>query len=236
MGGTFNKVFARLANKPILIHTLLNFSKCSRVDKLIVVVAAHEVEIVTKLLNCFKKLKPYKVVAGGTERQYSVYNGLSAIDPATDIVLVHDAARPLITVPVIDSVIDEVIRSGAAVAAVPVTNTIKVIDNDKNVISTPDRNTLWMMQTPQGFKKELLVKAHEKAQLDNYLGTDDASLVEYLGQRVKVVMSNYDNIKITSPSDLFYAETILSKAISEKRPKLVNVLDKIKNHWERMHK
>lgn len=232
MGAPFNKVFAALSDKPILIHTLLSFSRCSAVDNFIVVAAPDEVEPVAKVLHSLPGIKPCKVVAGGTERQYSVYNGLRQVSPKTDIVLVHDAARPLISPNVINNVISEVVRSGAAVAAVPVTNTIKVIGNDNMVVNTPDRSTLWMMQTPQGFKKDLLVGAHEQARQDGYLGTDDASLVEHIGHPVRVVMGDYKNIKITSPDDLIYAEAILGKKAVSKVKAEVSVA--ISNAFEEM--
>ncbi len=211
MGASFNKVFAALSDKPILIHTLLSFSRCNLVDNFVVVTAPHEVEPVSLVLKSIPLIKPCKVVAGGSERQYSVYNGLMAVPDRTDIVLVHDAARPLISASVIAAVINEAKQTGAAVAAVPVTNTIKVIGNDNLVVNTPDRHTLWMIQTPQGFNKDLLLKAHEQARTDNFLGTDDASLVEHINCPVKVVMGDYKNIKITSPDDLVYAEAMLGK-------------------------
>lgn len=231
MGAPFNKVFAALSDKPILIHTLLNFSRCTKVDNFIVVAAPEEVDPVEKVLHALPGLKPCSVVAGGTERQYSVYNGLIEAKKA-DIVLIHDAARPLISIKVINAVIAEVENSEAAVAAVPVTNTIKVIDRNNNVVSTPDRSTLWMMQTPQGFKKDLLLKAHEKAREDNYLGTDDASLVEHIGHPVKVVMSDYKNIKITSPDDLIYAEAVFGKKAVNKVKSEVSAA--ISNAFEEM--
>nr|WP_231038612.1 2-C-methyl-D-erythritol 4-phosphate cytidylyltransferase [Pectinatus haikarae] len=232
MGASFNKVFAALSDKPILIHTLLSFSRCNLVDNFIIVAAPGEVEPVSKVLNSLPGIKPCKVVAGGTERQYSVYNGLMEVSADTDIVLVHDAARPLITSGVIKNVIDEVKCSGAAVAAVPVTNTIKVIGDDNTVVNTPDRNKLWMMQTPQGFRKDLLLEAHERARLDKYFGTDDASLVEHIGHPVRVVMGDYKNIKITSPDDLIYAEAVLGKKAVSKVKNGVSVA--ISNALEEM--
>lgn len=117
MGLGFNKIFTELSGKPILIQTLLTFSRCDCVDELIIAVDINEMEIIRKVLSKIPKLKPYKIVAGGSERQYSVYNGLMAVDPASDIVLVHDAARPLISETVIQNVINEVMISGSAVCA-----------------------------------------------------------------------------------------------------------------------
>ena len=143
-------------------------------------------------------LKPYKIVAGGSERQYSVYNGLMAVSPEADIVLVHDAARPLISERVIQNVVDEVMLSGSAVCAVPVKDTTAVIDEMGFIEKVPDRDKLWAIQTPQGFRKEILAQAHQKAQEDDFLGTDEASIVRRTGRSVKLVMGDYDNIKITT--------------------------------------
>lgn len=220
MGASFNKIFAGLSDKPILIHTLISFSRCNLVDNFVVVAAKEEVESISRVLNSMPGIKPCKVVAGGSERQYSVYNGLLAVPKETDIVLVHDAARPLITAKVIENVIAEVKSSGAAVAAVPVTSTIKVVDDNNVVTHTPKRETLWTIQTPQGFRKDILLEANEKARQENFLGTDDASIIENMGYSVKVVMGDYKNIKITSPEDLVFAEAVLGK----------KAVKKVKNH------
>jgi 2-C-methyl-D-erythritol 4-phosphate cytidylyltransferase len=145
-------------------------------------------------------------VAGGSERQYSVWNGLKRVADAADVVLVHDAARPLVTAQTIEAVIKAAREQGAAIAAVPEKNTIKVVSDAGIVKSTPVRSTLWAVQTPQGFRKEILIEANEKAETDGFLGTDDASLVERLGRPVHVVMSDYSNIKVTTPEDLLVAE------------------------------
>ena len=207
-----NKVFLELAGKPILVHTLLKFSRCEAVDKLVVVVAPEEVLFIKRALRGVPGLKPYTVVAGGAERQFSVANGLKAMDPETDLVLVHDAARPLVSPVTIACVIDEARRSGAAIAAVREKNTVKVVDSNGIVKKTPERAQLWEVQTPQGFKREIIEEAYQKAMQDGTMGTDDASLVERLGVPVKVVTSDYRNIKITTPEDLLVAEAFLRQA------------------------
>ena len=131
------------------------------------------------------------------------------MDPATDIVLVHDAARPMVTVETIEQVISAARLHGAAIAAVKEKNTIKLVAADGIVQSTPDRANMWSIQTPQGFQRELLIEAYMKASQDGFLGTDDASLVERLGRPVYVVESDYRNIKITTPEDLLIAEAFL---------------------------
>ena len=186
MGLGFNKIFTEFSGKPILIQTLLTFSRCECIDELIIAVDIHEMDIITKVLSKIPKLKPYKIVAGGSERQYSVYNGLMAVNPESDIVLVINAARPLISETVIQNVVNEVMLSGSAVCAVPVKDTTAEINSLGFIEQVPDRNKLWAIQIPQGFKKEILLEAHQKAQEDQFLGTDEASLVRRTSHPVKL--------------------------------------------------
>lgn len=204
-----NKVFLELAGLPILVHTLRRFSQSAKIDYLVVVVAAEEVEEIRTLLGRVPDLKPFQVVAGSTERQYSIANGLAALPDDADVVLVHDAARPLVTVQTIEAVIKAAQENGGAIAAVPEKNTVKMVSSDGLVAKTPPRETLWEVQTPQGFRKDLLLEAYRKAKEENFLGTDDSSLVERLHVPVKVVESEYQNIKITTPEDLVIAEALI---------------------------
>lgn len=206
-----NKVFLELLGKPILIHTLMTFSDCVAVDDLIVVVGSDEISTVKRVLRGIPGLKPYQVIVGGTERQYSIANGLAALNKNTDIVLVHDGARPLTSKAVITAVVEEARQGGAAITAVPAKDTIKIINADHVVTATPERRSLWTVQTPQGFKREIILQAYQKAAMENFLGTDDASLVERLGVTVKVVEGDYSNLKITTPEDLIIAEAFLRK-------------------------
>ncbi len=203
-----NKVFLSLLGKPILYHTLRAFAAVPEVKELIVVTGEEEVAALRRSLHHLPGLPAVKVVAGGSERQYSVWNGLRASSADADVVLVHDAARPLVTRETIENVIAAAKENGAAIAAVPEKNTVKIVE-DGVVASTPDRSKLWAVQTPQGFQRDLLMKANEKAETDGFLGTDDASLVEHYGAKVHVVMDSYQNIKITTPEDLVVAEAFL---------------------------
>ena len=207
-GGT-NKNLLELRGEPILIRTLKIFSKVERVNFLIVIVAAHEVAAVEKLLNATPELKPWRVTVGGSERQYSIANGLKLLPDDAEIILVHDAARPLVTARTINAVIDAAETFGGAIAAVPAKDTIKVVDAQGFVKHTPPRAELVAVQTPQGFRRKILLTAYERAAQENFLGTDDASLVERIGGRVKVVAGGYDNIKVTTPEDIAVAETLL---------------------------
>lgn len=209
-GGT-NKNLLNLMGEPILIRTLKTFSQVERVNFLIVVVGEHEIETVEKLLNATPELKPWVVTVGGSERQFSIANGLKLLPDDSEIVLVHDAARPLVSTKTIDEVIDAAQKFGGSIAAVPAKDTIKIVGADGFVRFTPPRRELVAVQTPQGFKRDILLRAYQKANDEGFLGTDDSSLVERLGIRIKVVTSGYDNLKITTPEDIFVAETLLRK-------------------------
>ena len=208
-----NKVLLELLGKPSLVRTLLRFSECAAVDDFIVVVGEEDVETVTAILAKTGGLKPFRVVAGGSERQYSVRNGIAALHPDTEVVLVHDAARPLVSVKTIEAVVAEAWRSGAAIAAVRAKNTIKIVRGDGVVESTPERGKLWEVQTPQGFRRDILEEAYRRAEADGFLGTDDAGLVERLGLPVRVVEGGYRNIKVTTPEDLWIVETFMERDV-----------------------
>ncbi len=206
-----NKVFLDLLGKPILVHTLQRFSRSKNIHHLVVVVAAEEVSLIRKILKAVPGLKPYQVVAGGSERQYSIANGLAVVPKESEIILVHDAARPLTSIETIDRVVAGAREVGGAIAAVPEKNTVKIVDEDGIVKETPPRKMLWEVQTPQGFRRDILLEAYRKAEEDGFLGTDDSSLVERLGVPVRVVESDYRNIKVTTPEDMLIAEAFLQK-------------------------
>lgn len=207
MGAGTNKIFLELCGESVLVRTLKTFSQSERINFLIVV--TNEVETVTEILKATPNLKPFAVTAGGSERQYSIANGLKLVPAETKTILVHDAARPLVTLETIEKVIDAAEKFGGAIAAVPEKNTIKIINAEGFVKSTPPRADLVAVQTPQGFSKEILMRAYEQAAQDNFLGTDDASLVERIGGKIKIVPDSYKNIKITTPEDIKIAETFL---------------------------
>lgn len=209
MQAGMNKVLLELMGTPILVRTLLQFSRSQYIGHLIVSVAQEEVSFIRHLLRRVSGLKPVTVVAGGSERQYSIANGLRALPEETDIVLVHDAARPLISVETIDAVIEAARTVGGGIAAVPAKSTMKIVSDERLVVQTPPRETVWEVQTPQGFRRDILLAAYEKAEQDGYLGTDDSCLVERLNVPIRVVESSYRNIKITTPEDILIAETLL---------------------------
>lgn len=212
MQASGNKVYLPIDGVPVLAHTLKVFDKCELINEIVVVVPRNEIDYCsTKVLKPLVLSKPVTIMAGGKERQDSVLCGLNETAANCDFVVVHDGARPLLTLGLLESVIRESFAWGGAIAAVPVKDTIKLADNNGFVASTPDRDRLWSVQTPQSFRKDILVEAHELAGAKGILGTDDAFLVEQLGSRVKLVAGDYENIKITTPEDLNLAEVILSR-------------------------
>jgi 2-C-methyl-D-erythritol 4-phosphate cytidylyltransferase len=207
-----NKQFIELEQVPIIIHTLKVFQGHSMCTGIILVINEQEKEDFQKLLKKYRVTKIKAIVPGGSERQYSVYNGLQAVDDG-ELVLVHDGARPFITHKRIEDLVKKAYESGAAILAVPVKDTIKRAE-DGIVVETVERSTLWSVQTPQAFHLSLVLDAHHQANKENYLGTDEASLIERAGKRVSIVLGDYTNIKLTTPEDLLLAKAILDRSKS----------------------
>jgi 2-C-methyl-D-erythritol 4-phosphate cytidylyltransferase len=208
MGVGKNKLFIELQGIPVFIHTLRIFSSDKHCSKIIMSVQPDDQEEMKHLIKEYQIEKKVTFVSGGTERQHSVYNGLKNMT-SDGIVLVHDAARPFIQQTLIAELVESAENFGAAVLAVPVKDTIKKVANGM-VMETVERSSLWAVQTPQAFRVPLLTKAHEYAEKVGFLGTDDASLVEYLGEKVAIVKGDYNNIKLTTPEDLSFANAILT--------------------------
>ncbi|MEN6414657.1 MAG: 2-C-methyl-D-erythritol 4-phosphate cytidylyltransferase [Veillonellales bacterium] len=211
MGGGINKIFIPLFDCPILVHSVRMFSHCPAVDSLVIVSAAGEAAQVEELLRNLTDVKPWQVVEGGSERQYSIARALTAIETETDIIVIHDGARPLVEAPAIEQVIATARQYRAAGIAVPVKDTIKSVNEAGFITETPERKALWAMQTPQAFEAGLLRQAYLEADRRQYLGTDDAGLVERLGIPVKIVAGSYRNIKITTPEDLIIAQALMKQ-------------------------
>ena len=204
-----NKQYIEIRGIPVLVRTLQAFESCGIINEIVLVV--NEADIMyckQEIIDSFRFGKIKSIVCGGKERQQSVYNGLAGADKSTDIVVIHDGARPFITEECIAESVRDALEHGAACAAVPVKDTIKTADQGNFIESTPDRSKLWAIQTPQAFKYDLIMKAHESARHDGFTGTDDAVLIERLGHRVRLVMGDYLNIKITTQEDLIFAEAI----------------------------
>lgn len=202
-----DKIFAPLAGKPVIVRVVDVFEKCASVHEIVVVVSQQNLENARRLIAERKWSKVSEVCAGGERRQDSVAAGLARLHPC-DWVLVHDGARPLVTVELIERGLEEAKETGAAVAAVPVTDTIKLAGDDMLVQGTPPRRSLWAVQTPQIFRYNIITTAYRQTK---YEVTDDATLVERAGYKVKLYMGAYDNIKITTPQDMALAELLVKK-------------------------
>jgi 2-C-methyl-D-erythritol 4-phosphate cytidylyltransferase len=204
MGG-IDKVFAPLGGRPALAYVLDAFEECQAISQIIVVVNKDSLKKCRQLIAEKKYAKSIEVCAGGKRRQDSVAAGLQKLKDC-DWVVIHDGARPLVTRELIEDGLAAAEETGAAVAAVPVTDTIKTAGDDRIVLETPPRQNLWAVQTPQVFRADIILRAYQKTKDEV---TDDASLVEALGTRVKLYMGSYDNIKITTAKDLLVAEVLL---------------------------
>jgi len=210
MGAGVSKPYLEVYGRPLLAYTLETFQKHPLIEGIILVVEAGAVsycceEIVDKY--GFTKVK--SVVVGGKERQDSVMCGLAYLDKDTEWIAVHDGARPLISGDIITRALHTAFEADAAVVGVRVKDTIKVVGQDLTIIETPDRHKLWQIQTPQIFRRQLLERAYIQAAQEGWLGTDDASFVERLGQKIRMVEGEYLNIKITTPDDLIYFKAML---------------------------
>ncbi len=213
MGAGENKVFLPLMGRAVLAHTLDAFSRCGSVDEIVVVAAADEMARVESMAGSELFGKSIRVVPGGAERQDSVAAGLAAL--GTEGALVHDAARPLVTTELIEACCAAAEKTGAAAAAVPVKDTIKVAAGGM-IVSTPDRASLLAVQTPQAFGRLALLEAHRLARDAGVAATDDAMLFERLDLPVAAVPGHESNLKITTPEDLLVAELILARRRREK--------------------
>ncbi len=209
MGPDVDKAFLSLGSKPVLIYSLLAFEKCAEIDEIILVVRKERIESARCAVQMFGCTKVRKIVAGGTQRQLSVAKGLAEVSEDTDIVAVHDGARPCITPTMIMETIKSARQYGSGVAAVKVTDTIKMVSKGQVIARTIDRTKLWQVQTPQAFKRELLEKAFKAVRKKKLKITDEASAVELISDAVRLVPSSSSNIKITSPDDLVLAAALM---------------------------
>lgn len=216
MQNDMRKQYLSLAGQPILLHTLLAFDRCDAIDQLFLVIPADDIAFCRgNLLTSRSFQKKISLVAGGTERQQSVYNGLVAMgsavgDPAGHEVLIHDAVRPLLTCELIRACIDGVRQYGACIPAIAAFDTLKQVDARGVIRETIPRKDIYLAQTPQAFHYEWIRQAHEHAVENHITATDDASLVEAVGRKVRIIEGDRLNIKITHPADLLLAEAILA--------------------------
>ena len=203
-----DKVMAELNGEPMIARTVRQFQNCDAISEIVIVTREDLILPISGLCKNMPKVKA--VVAGGKSRQESVHMGLNALSDKVKLAAVHDGARPLITWQVIDRVVRAANTYGAAAPAIPVKDTIKVVEG-RVVKYTPDRATLFAVQTPQVFDFDLLRGALKKAEQDGAQVTDDCSAVEMMGMTVKIVEGDERNIKVTTPMDLKIAEMLLEE-------------------------
>jgi 2-C-methyl-D-erythritol 4-phosphate cytidylyltransferase len=204
------KQFLLLDGQPIVSRTLAVFETVNEVQEVTLVVPEGQEERCRReWVDAHGLKKVSHLVPGGKRRQDSVYAGLQMISPETDIVLVHDGVRPFVTSSIICRTIEAAARCGGALVAIPVKDTVKKAGSDGRVSATLDRTSLWLAQTPQAFRKPILMEAYQKAYIDGVIQTDDAALVERLGYPVQIIEGAWDNLKITRPDDLLLAQEIV---------------------------
>lgn len=214
MQAKINKILLTIEEKPLIYHAIKVFEDSNLIDNIILVINKDDNEEIKDLVKKYSFRKIKNIVFGGEKRQDSVYNGIKAIEKEDneDIILIHNAANPFVDRTTIKELIEETKIHGAAVAAIKAKDTIKEVDENNFVIKTLDRKKLWQMQTPQAMKFSLAKKAFENAYNNNFYATDDVALVEKLGEKVKIVETNKENIKITTPEDLQLAEKLKTGA------------------------
>ena len=208
MGAGQNKLFLQLAGKSILLHTLQVFQQDINCTGIWLAVKDEEREFIQSLLKTNGITKVKGLPTGGEERQHSVHSCIKEMDNV-EIVLVHDAARPFITHPIISQLASVAFEKGAAIAGVRAKDTMKIV-KEGIIKETVDRESLWIIQTPQAFRFDLLAQAEDVAEKVGFLGTDEAMLVERLGHKIHVVESSYENVKMTTQEDLLFGEAILA--------------------------
>jgi len=211
IGGKVPKTYLPICGRPMVLRTLDQFFSAQAIEEVVLVIAADEFLRCETMLRDDSELanRPWILQSGGPTRQQSVKKGLEKIGSDTDIVVIHDGARPFVSPALIDRCVQASRDKGAVVVGVPVRDTIKIVSNDRWVQTTLSRSSLWAIQTPQVFRKQWIVEAHDRAAREAFEATDDAMLVERTGKPVFVVDGESTNIKITTPEDVWFAEALL---------------------------
>ncbi len=207
-----DKIFLELAGRPVIAHTWLRFEAVPSIDEVVVVVRAGMEPAFEEIAARLGLLKPWRLVAGGAERQDSVWNGLKATHAACEWVAIQDGARPCTAVSVIEDTLAAARESGAAVAAQRVTDTLKQSADGRVIDRTVDRSTLWAVQTPQAFRRDVILRAIEEVRRQGRVLTDDTAACEAIGQPVRLVESPFPNPKVTYPGDVPYIESLLARS------------------------
>lgn len=212
MGGAVKKPFLQIHGKPIFLHTIERFAQNEKISEIILVVGETEIQSLHDTWqSTLEANKVKKIVPGGKRRQDSVYNGICQVSSDAEIILIHDIVRPLVRKEHIEAVIDKAKETGAAILAAPMKATVKEVGNNFLVQRTIPRNILWMAQTPQGFKSNLILNVFSQLKNSDIEFTDDAQMVEKAGYPVYIVPGTDENIKITTPEDIRLAEALLGQ-------------------------
>ena len=212
MGPNVDKTFLEIAGKPVLAHTWQRFANAQCIDEIILVVRDGMQSAFQEIAEKFSLNKPFRLVVGGKERQDSVWNGLEAVSPNTEIVAIQDAARPCTSEALIEATIAAARETGAAVAAQAIIDTIKESADGKTIDRTLDRSRLWAVQTPQTFRVEIIRRALAEVRKRGLLVTDDTAACDVIGQPVRLVVTPQPNPKVTRPEDLPYISLLLQNA------------------------
>lgn len=212
MNAKISKPFIPIFGKPIIAYTLEKFEQCKLIEKIYLIVNREEKDLYLKnIILRYNFTKVQGLIEGGKTRQDSVYNGLKALDADTDIVVIHDGARPLVGEKLIQDSIKAAQKYGAAILVIPIKDTIKKSQKYMFVNGTLDREQIWRAQTPQSFKYDIILSAYKKAYQDKLWATDDAAIVERYGHKVKMIIGSEENIKITTPFDIIIAQNFLKR-------------------------
>ncbi len=212
MNSKISKSFIPIFGKPILAYTLEKFEQCKLIEEICLIVNQEEKDFCSKnIILRYNFSKVQKIINGGETRQESVYNGLKALNPDVDIVVIHDGARPLVEETLIQDSIEVAQKNGAVIVAIPLKDTVKKSQKNFFIKETLNRDEIWRAQTPQTFKYDIILSAHHQAYKDKFCATDDAAIVERYGHKVKMIIGSEENIKITTPFDIIIAENFLKR-------------------------
>ena len=211
IGADISKTYLAIAGRPLVLRALDRMFAAKAVEEVILVVSENDLDRCDALLRGDGALcnRPWVLQSGGLTRQESARRGLEKVSALADIIVIHDGARPFVSAALIDRLVEAAVEKGAVVAGLPVRDTIKVVDTGGLIQSTPERRSLWEIQTPQVFRRELIVAAHEAAEKSELEATDDAIVVERFGKPVFVLEGERSNIKITLPEDIWLAEMMI---------------------------
>ena len=209
MGGDTSKQFILIDGVPVIVRTLKAFEIAERIREVVIAARQEDIPQMYALIQDYEITKVKQIITGGETRQESVFRAIAQVDENADFLAIHDVARPRIRPQEIDLAVSAAVEHGAAALGVPVKDTVKQVDADGKIVDTPERSTLWAVQTPQVFSRALYLRAAEQAGEAAAQLTDDCQLIERTGAPVYLVRGAYANLKITTPEDVFAAEGIL---------------------------